>query len=533
MRIPQTRRQTGFSLVTVLSVTLLATLWLTATLANLIAVYRSATASKFSGEIVSYADSAAAYVMQALNDPSQKSHFDGQANVPINGLSWGASPEVKATVTVTSQNPTISSFLFDGTSFNFIPTKPNQYGSNYSLSPASSSWRIITVTAAYAGLTKTIQILAGPPHIAAPIPPLGTTGLASNIPFGSPTGVSPFFAGAILSTGSMQLGSNFASSGYDFVANAPVMATDGVHALGGDITSYSPVTLSGSNLSVGGSLTAMSVNTLSSPVTAQAQTPASTTVNRYVNTSGTVAGFNDGSGNFGQGPTNVLGLTNSTFQNQTQSIETQQNAASDQATNPVIPSPTAPSTATAIGTITPSAQALSAGDYAATALVVPGSSTLAVSASSPTRVYINDENFTASGTGLVSQINGAVNSGGLPANFQIFYGGTGTLDLTGATINGTVYAPNASVYMYNTTVNGAIVAGQISGGLDANGNIQATKNVSIVYDTSLSNPSELKAVKAQGLLADPTALQATLAGTSGTGTPPLQVRYYSEQASLH
>ena len=525
------RSQTGFSLVTVLSVTLLATLWLTATLANLIAVYRSASASKFSGEIVSYADSATAYVMQALNDPSQINQFDNLNNVPINGARWGASPEIKATVTVVSQNPTASSLLYDPTLSNNPPTKTNPYGSNYSL--VTSSWRLITTTVAYAGMTKTIQVLAGPPHHLASGTPLGSSVLPSNIPFGSPTGTSPIFAGAILSTGSMQLGTNFTSSGYDFVANAPVLASDGTHALGGDITSYSPVTLSGSNLSIGGSLTAMSVNNLNSPVTAQTQSPTSTTVNRYVNTSGGVAGFNDGSGNFGQTTTNVLGLTNSSMQSQSQIIETQQNAAAAQQNSPVIPSPAAPSSATANGTITPTAQPLQAADYSASSLVVPSASTLAVSAVSPTRIYLEDAGVTANGPGVVSQINGSVNPGGLPANFQIFYAGTGTLDLRGATINGTVYAPNASVYMYNTTVHGAIVAGQISGGPDANGNIQAAKNVSIVYDTSLSNPSELKASKAQGLLNDPVAIKNALSGVNGSGVPPLQVHYYSEQARLH
>jgi hypothetical protein len=529
MRNANVRGQSGFSLVTVLSVTLLATLWLTATLANLIAVYRSASASKFSGEIVSYADSATAFVMQALNDPSQINNFDNKSGMPINGSSWGASPEVKAMVTVVSQNPTPASFLYDGTLSNNPPTKLNPVGSNYSL--ATSPWKIITTTVVYAGLTKTIQVIAGPPHLAAPTIP--TNVLPSNIPFGSPTGTSPFFAGAILSTGSMQLGTNFTSTGRDFVANTPVMASDGIHALGGDITSYSPVTLSGSNLSIGGSLTAMSVDNLNSPVTAQTQSPNSTTVNRYVNTSGNVVGFNDGSGNFGQTTTNVLGLTNSGMQSQSQIIETQQNAGVAQANNPVIPSPAAPSSATTSGTIVPTAQPLQAADFAASGLVVPSASTLAVSGTSPTRVYLDDSGVTGSGTGIVSQINGSVNPGGLPANFQIFYGGTGTLDLRGANINGTVYAPNASVYMLNTTVNGAIVAGQISGGPDANGNLQATQKVSIVYDTSLSNPSELKASKAQGLLNDPVAVVKALSGANASGVPPLHVRYYSEQASLH
>ncbi|MDR3616363.1 MAG: hypothetical protein P4L53_22575 [Candidatus Obscuribacterales bacterium] len=521
------RRQKGFSLVTVLSVTLLATLWLTATLANLIAVYRSASTSKFSGEIINHANSATAFVLQALNDSTQAATFDNKSNVPLSGTVWGASPDVRATISVVSQNPSAASLLIDGTSSNTVATKTNPSGSNYSV--ANSAWRIITITVQYAGLTKTLQVYALR-RLPAPSPGNGSSTLPANIPFGSPTGTSPFFAGAILSTGSMQLGSNFSSSGYDFVAKSPVTANDGIHALGGDITSYSPVNLSGTNVSIGGSLTAMSASISNSPVTAQTQTPASTTVNRYVNTSGNVAGFNDGSGNFGQTTTNVLGLTNSNMQSQTQSIETQQNAANAQANNPVIPSPTAPSTATTIGGITVSASnpTLAAGDYATGSLVVPSSATLAISGSSPARIYLADGSSGAS-------INGTVNSGGLPANFQIFYSGTGTLDLTGATINGTVYAPNATVYMFNTTVQGAIVAGQISGGLDANGNIQPTKNVNIVYDTSLSNPSELKASKAQGLLMDPIAVQADLNGASANGAAlaPLQVRYYSEQASLH
>lgn len=182
---------------------------------------------------------------------------------------------------------------------------------------------------------------------------------------------------------------------------------------------------------------------------------------------------------------------------------------------------------------------MSAADYTTNSLVVSNSASLSVNGSSPTRIYLSDSSFGS--TSPVASINGgSVNTGGLPANFQIFYGGSGILDLSSTsgsptTITGTIYAPNATVYMSNTVVNGAVVAGQISGPPDSNGNLQVAQKVTINYDMSLSNPSELKASKALGLLNDPSAIAASLAGTnsSTTGIFPLQVRYYSEQARLH
>lgn len=63
------------------------------------------------------------------------------------------------------------------------------------------------------------------------------------------------------------------------------------------------------------------------------------------------------------------------------------------------------------------------------------------SALPPTRVFV--ENNVSSDT--VVTLNGNINSAGRPSNFQIWYNGSGSINVNADNVNATIYAPFATV----------------------------------------------------------------------------------------
>lgn len=121
---------------------------------------------------------------------------------------------------------------------------------------------------------------------------------------------------------------------------------------------------------------------------------------------------------------------------------------------------------------------LSAGTYNINSLSVGGSATVVLD-SYPVIVNIAGAGLTGT-TPAVSLSGGTtINAGGIPANFQIVYGGSQPIVLSGGPqCYGVVYAPNSPISMSGTsTWSGAIVAGTFTD----NG------HPAVNYDVSLAN----------------------------------------------
>nr|MBP6595411.1 hypothetical protein [Candidatus Obscuribacter sp.] len=59
---------------------------------------------------------------------------------------------------------------------------------------------------------------------------------------------------------------------------------------------------------------------------------------------------------------------------------------------------------------------------------------------------------------------------GDPSRLQIWYKGSGNINIDGSAISATIYAPNANVTIKNSVFYGSIVARNIAGAYDSNGN---------------------------------------------------------------
>ncbi len=111
--------------------------------------------------------------------------------------------------------------------------------------------------------------------------------------------------------------------------------------------------------------------------------------------------------------------------------------------------------------------ALQAGTYVMNSLYVGGGITVTMPASGAVIIYIvgTPDSYLTGTTPVVNLSNGTVaNNGGVPANLQVLYGGTGTIDLGGGTSQyGVTYAPNATVNINNNNdLYGAVVGGTIN-----------------------------------------------------------------------
>src|SRR6185437_10612385 len=96
------------------------------------------------------------------------------------------------------------------------------------------------------------------------------------------------------------------------------------------------------------------------------------------------------------------------------------------------PVPSAPSTATNLGTVNltgkQSLNISQPGDYVLNSLSMSGQSTINITADGPVNFYIQGS---GSSNGISIAGQGITNSSGDPANFRIWYGGSGNVNLTG------------------------------------------------------------------------------------------------------
>ncbi|HEY9713995.1 MAG TPA: hypothetical protein V6C72_11025, partial [Chroococcales cyanobacterium] len=342
------------------------------------------------------------------------------------------------------------------------------------------------------------------------------------------------FSNAMLSTSSIMLGANTFTGAFDSRTNSQSLIKSlfpSVVSIGGDITSLGSVTLDASagRVTVGGSITVPSTGT---NVISGISQP---TVNRYITSYGTQNGAFAASGS----QSNVLGAaqlagTYAPDYSRSGNIETSLPAVSITSTT-VAPAPAFPTDSQGQQlSQTGSTTTVSRGDYAMDSMTVSSSTNLTVgSGTQPVRIFIDPGAGQANSATQVVNINGNVNAGGLPADFQIFYNGSGILNIASPTMAATIYAPNATVLLGNSkggrayTFSGSVVANQIGGSLDTSTGspvLKPTTNLRFHYDAALGSASTSTNGAIKSLTYDPTAY---------TNPSYYQVASYSELLRSH
>ncbi len=558
------RSSEAFSLVTVTIVGLLATMWITATTSSMLQIYQSTNQSKYSSALLSSAESAIDFVVANLNDPSTRGTYDASSTyksqkvTTLDGTAWGAPNDATIKVYVQNIAPTYNSYLYDGSISPIAEQPPKSAQSspaNWSIFKQNASaqnfnnWRLVTAIASYGSVSKSVVVALRPVYTAQKLSNSTTTGPSNYFPTGA------------TATGVLEFGSNTTTDAYDSSSGSGstikgLSSADGkYHNLGGDISAYNVATLTGS-VSIGGELNVPSLDRFAQ----SANNPDSQAlVSRAVTTSGTAPGFMN---------SNVYGAFNAS-QNMPilpgPSISTQSSIPQ----TPLPSAPTAPVTAngqldssvvtalTNAATVTQpnTTTIMPPGDYYASSLTVAKSGTLKLESPTsnvPVRLFIDGSNG-ASGTSNVVQLIGNVNENGSAANFQIWYNGTGTIEVRSPVVKASIYAPNATVLLgsnQNTDLNavkgnspssfsGAIVARTIRGGTDKNNNLVPTKNLSLHIDRALLKANSNTNGSGEGEDSDggmSSAQSASLTYNPSTYTSPpktFQVISYMESRASH
>lgn len=132
----------------------------------------------------------------------------------------------------------------------------------------------------------------------------------------------------------------------------------------------------------------------------------------------------------------------------------------------VAPAPSAPDGINPTSAITETSPNVG-GDYVVPSISVQNGTLVTTG---PTRVFIEGTNGTNGGSSdPVVNIQGRLNPGKEASDFQIYYNGTGTIVLQGTEINATIYAPNANIQMGSNNqlaFTGSLLARNIAGTYD-------------------------------------------------------------------
>lgn len=491
------RSISGFSLVTVTLMGLIATMWLTATMSSLIPAYRLASAHRVHGTARVAAEAAADWAVDSLNaailDPSIYPSPLDPVSTPQTTTSVPAAvlnnPLATASVKVTIFSPPKGSLLFDQTYQNNVP----------------SGYRMIESTATVGGFSKRIRTI-----IKQGFKP------QNNNP--TPNSNYALFGNTVVLKGNVQTDGYNSSQSYSL---SKITATENpLVALGGDIGSLTSLEATEGTNTIGGSVDVTLQPAGSTQLAASGSN--STTVNRYLNLNGGEQGFADNT----ESTPNVLGYSNNNigFPNELSTGRASSISIGQSASQPNLPpAPSAPTffldaqTTTplqSLGTVTlggestttvvvtSSAQPPPASGYA----IVPGTTNyirpgnysasslnigtngqiiVAPSSTQPFRIFVDG---TTPGPNAVdiTGTNGIRNFGA-PSNVQIYYNGSKKINLQSMRgLSAVVYAPNASLNM--TPNSNASYFGSFTG------NAVVAKNASVHFDTALKDGSYLNAL---------------------------------------
>lgn len=441
-------RQSGFGLVTVLSVALISTLLLTGLLAGVLNVYRTLGSNKSALNQKNSAEAGIDYAIAQLNRTEGGEEFNPEQGstspVTVTKDLTSITTMIPAVVSVINCSPPVSSLLFDP-----ILSDTDEAGNTteWSLFKQNGiSYKKIVSTVSQSGRTEEITV------IAKPVMPTSS----------EMTSPSPYFPlnTSALGTNTINVFDSVETRGYNSADGSEFPSSENPSKyLGGDLTAYKQINILGNDVKIGGSLSVPS-SQASSNLSVTAPSSSSVEVSRYVTASGTTSpGSFDAS--------NVFSLSsNPTF------ASTQSTPVLEKAESP--PIGIAPPPATPAKTPTPNATSsdLVPGDNVVQSLKMTNSNP-----SAETRVFV--ENSTSSGNVLT--IDGNVNNVLRPSNLQFWYSGKGSIDVNAMDVRATIYAPNATVNLTGkadgASFHGAIIAKNLN-----------LKNIKFFVDRSVSVP---------------------------------------------
>lgn len=455
-------RERGFSLVTTLSIGMIATLVVSGLLAGILPIYRTVAGDEARLKLKNFVEGAVDYTVAKLNDPEFTSTVSPgdeigaePKTVIVTSSELGISGNLSATVVIANEMPTNSSRLFNPSLSPYGFGKDLvQFNQDWSFAASGTkgknlAWRTITAVANQGSIIETVAVaLRSEPSIR-------NDGTAKN--------PQPFFKYAALASQNIYFKNG--SSTYGFTAgDQRIMDSGNNFALGGDIAAYRQAFFDASSITVGGSLDVPSID---APSDVSAQKEGPTTVNRYITTKDTAPTFNNSDALGYSNPS--AGLPNDTTRPSNMVVE-----SPDLTQGVIPPAPTASSSANSGGDmiLTSSTQS---GSYVVDSLSMSGGSANLKGVS----VYVRD----TGAANTVVDLSGDINSSSAKssADFQIWYNGQGKISVKANSMRGTIYAPNAEVELSSGTsakgsFKGAIVAKDLT-----------VSNVDLGFDKPMSN----------------------------------------------
>lgn len=459
------RTSQAFSLVTVLCSGLIGAMWIAAAYSMLLPLVQQSSAGKQANMMRTLAETAVDYVAKDISTcyaSSQLSKYDDpEVGAPYNsfeltpsqlGIEDSGNKGVKLSVIVKNEYPASES---DSAVYDFQTVPSAESKKQWSMvSSQNVGWRTIEV---HVGLGSSASAKAV--YRAMMRPDFGPISYSSGS--GSDPNKSPYFpdGNAVFSTTAMNIGSNTTITGN--------LSTNGSRF------GSAPLTVSGSGITINGDIAVNSMTMASDDLVAQGSaqnTGSQPTLKGFISTNGDVAGFDssstpdtsmvaverppNGAANYNPDPSASL-------------ISTQGSTPQTQ----VAPAPSAPADATDLGSIglsgdaklvirdgpvdIPAGQSLAnmttgtayipPGDYKVSSIDVSGSSSIQVADSSgisqPASFYVDN----VSGGNSAVNIGGSGVSNSNSGNFQVWYNGTNSVNLSGVQATMALYAPNAKI----------------------------------------------------------------------------------------
>ncbi|MCA0312823.1 MAG: hypothetical protein LCH63_03160 [Candidatus Melainabacteria bacterium] len=475
------RKQKGFSLISVTAISATALLFLAGTAAAIMPIFKWVGTESSEVRLQVALDSSVDYALAGLNDMSSRANFDPGASIDkvvavpqalVDKILPGGSIQIKVSkFSPEALNPQPSLKIYS-----------DEYGLDSSAVSALSGkglWRQIEATALYGTMRKKVYAVCRPR--------LSAKSLLNSPMIDRQN--SYFSDSALTSVDSIWLGSGTSTkaraNGVDvsfFKGGLINQKTGEFFDLGGNVSTYGYALLT--NADIGGAVNLK----IEGVPQGKLENGGDSQVSQYlVVNDGQQSGFSDGSGG---DATNVFGDGNSNLPAVTPALDAAPN------TDPTIaPALAPPSGVSNSGNVTlnTSSAPVTSGDYVVDSLSVSGTPTISPSGDLPIRYFVE-----GSGKDAVS-ISGSLSAGNPanPAQFQIWYDGSGNILIDQSNVSAVIYAPNSNVIFRGNgikTFSGAIVAKTISGGVDGKTGIpnRPAENLRMTYDFALKESSKNK-----------------------------------------
>lgn len=403
------RNARGFSLVTVMIVVTLSALWLAGVSAMVLSIYRDVSKSRLEGELKNITESTIDYYVANLNG-SDRAEFDADPGetvvktIPPSAI--GAPTNAVISISLTNAGPIdTNALIYEQRLDN------NQPHSVYTENP----WRVLTATVVMGVTSKSLSVVLKPYLASTP----------------SQTGNKSFFPYGILATDTLAMNQSTTQAVQpDNLTNIFVHQDDTDYNLAGDVGALGSVSVSNS--------------TISGDIIVGDTLSGTASVNGSIQGIAPPDGFPP-----------PLNLKHPSFEPPDISTIS-------------LPPPLEPSSVPETNQLSQidGTASLKSGDYVASSIDVNISSAITtdITNSTPVRVFLNEQ---APGDPVTVHGNINTNDSGTPNNFQIWYNGTGVLNLDGEQMNALIYAPNATVNIGNlsaaqTQFHGSIIAKNVT-----------------------------------------------------------------------